>query len=54
MRDPGARLLYMVEDAVVIEPVSGYNSLLTGKFTGKFAKSCPRSHSSFRAMQVIQ
>jgi hypothetical protein len=28
----------MVADAVAVEPVSAANSLLTGKFTGKFTQ----------------
>jgi hypothetical protein len=33
----------VVEDAVGFEPVSTWNSLLTGKITGNFADSGPRS-----------
>jgi hypothetical protein len=44
--------LKMVEDAVLIEPVSSSNSLLTGKNTGNFADLGPRARISAPSQNV--
>ena len=44
----------MVADAVLVEPVSNENSLLTGKLTGNFVKSVIFSARALSIMYHIQ